>query len=46
MVDGDVVVSGGDLQVADAERIRREARAVADSLDLGPARERARAVRP
>jgi cytosine/adenosine deaminase-related metal-dependent hydrolase len=46
MVDGEVLVSGGELQVADADRIRREARSVADSLDLEPARERAREVRP
>ncbi len=46
MVDGEVLVSGGELQVADADRIRREAREVADSLNLEPARERARGVRP
>jgi 5-methylthioadenosine/S-adenosylhomocysteine deaminase len=46
MVDGEVLVSEGELQVADAGRIRQEARAVADSLDLDPARERAREVRP
>ena len=46
MVDGDVLVSDGTLQVADADRIRQEARTVADSLDLEPARERAREVRP
>ena len=46
MVDGAVLVSGGELQVADAGRIRREARAVAESLDLDSARESARAVKP
>jgi Cytosine deaminase and related metal-dependent hydrolases len=46
MVDGEVVVAGGDLQVGDAGRIRREARSVAESLDLDPARESARAVKP
>jgi guanine deaminase len=46
MVDGEVLVSDGALQVADADRIRQEAREVAASLDLGPARERAREVRP
>jgi len=46
MVDGDVLVSGGRLQRADGDTIRQEARAVAASLDLEPARERARTARP
>jgi len=46
MVDGEVLVADGELQVADGDRIRREAREVAAALDLGPARERAREVRP
>jgi cytosine/adenosine deaminase-related metal-dependent hydrolase len=46
MVDGEVLVEDGELQVADSAAIRREAREVAASLDLDPARERAREVRP
>ena len=46
MVDGEVLVADGRLQTADVDRIRREARAVAASLDLEPARARAREVRP
>lgn len=46
MVDGEVLVSQGQVRGADADAIRREAREIASSLDLEPARERAREVRP
>jgi 5-methylthioadenosine/S-adenosylhomocysteine deaminase len=46
MVDGEVLMQEGEVTVVDADEVRREARAVADGLDLEAARENAREVRP
>jgi cytosine/adenosine deaminase-related metal-dependent hydrolase len=46
MVDGEVLLSGGEVTVVDADQIRQDAREIADALDLSAARERAQAVRP
>ena len=44
MVDGEVLYDDGELTVADADAIRREAREV--ELDLAEHREAAQAVKP
>jgi cytosine/adenosine deaminase-related metal-dependent hydrolase len=46
MVDGEVLMADGEVTVADAGAIRREAREVAEDLDLEAARESAREVKP
>ncbi len=46
MVDGEVLMTGGEVQVADADGLRQQARRVADSLDLEAARENAQNVKP
>ena len=46
MVDGEVLLADGDLQVADAAAIREQAHEVAESLDLEAARESAQDVKP
>jgi len=46
MVDGNVLMDDGELTVADAETIRAEANAVAESLDLEDARENAQKLKP
>ena len=46
MVDGEILMEDGTVTVADAEAIRREAREVADSLDISAAREQARQQKP
>jgi len=46
MVDGNVLMEDGTLTVADADRIRAEAREVASSLDLEAAREDTQRLKP
>jgi cytosine/adenosine deaminase-related metal-dependent hydrolase len=46
MVDGEVLMEDGEVTVADAAAIRREAQDVAESLDLEAARESAQEVKP
>ena len=46
MVDGEVLLSEGEVRVADAAAIREEAHRIADSLDLEEARESAQRVKP
>jgi hypothetical protein len=46
MVDGEVLMADGEVQVADAAGIRQHAHEIAESLDLEAARERAQEVKP
>jgi len=46
MVDGEVLMDDREVTVVDAEAIRKQAREVADSLDISAARESARREKP